>query len=99
MNVRIAAIAALSFAFAGGVSAQTTVERYIVKSRSGRGAAAEAAVRAAGGSIALRLGPQGAVAAYLPAAAAEGLARNPNVEYIEADAIREPYALWSNVTS
>jgi subtilisin family serine protease len=73
--------------------------RYIVKFRDGRGPAGQAAVRAAGAQVVLTLGPQNAVAASIPAAAVAGLSRNPNIEYIEEDVIRQPYALWSNVSS
>ena len=72
--------------------------RYIVKFRAGRAAAGQAAVRAAGGQVAVVLGPQDAVAAFIPAAALNGLSRNPNVDYIEEDAVREPFAV-SDVTS
>ncbi len=82
---------------AGQVAAQDV--RYIIKFNAGRGAAGQAAVRAAGGQVELALDPQDAVAARIPAAALNGLARNPNVEYIEEDVIREPYATWSNTTS
>ena len=71
--------------------------RYIVKFRDGRGPAGQAAMRAAGAQVVLTLGPQNAVAAGIPAAALAGLSRNPNIEYIEEDVIREPYATWSNV--
>lgn len=73
--------------------------RYIVKFRDGRGPAGQAAIRAAGAQVVLTLGPQNAVAASIPAAALAGLSRNPNIEYIEEDVIREPYATWSNVPS
>lgn len=73
--------------------------RYIVKFREGRSAAGHAALRAAGAQVVLSLDQQDAAAVHIPAAALNGLSRNPNIEYIEADVIREPYALWSNVTS
>jgi subtilisin family serine protease len=65
-------------------------ERFIVKFKdySKRGAA----LQAAGAQTALELADHGAVAAYMPASAAQGLANNPNVEYVEVDAIRQPYA-------
>jgi serine protease len=82
-----------------GVASQATAQdgRYIVKFNGGRGAAGQAAVRAAGGRIELVLDPQDAVAARIPSAALTGLSRNPNVEYIEEDVIREPYSTWSNL--
>ncbi|HZF55670.1 MAG TPA: S8 family serine peptidase [Polyangiaceae bacterium] len=65
-------------------------ERFIVKFKdySKRGAA----LQAAGAQTALELPDHASVAAYMPAAAAQGLANNPNVELVEVDAIREPYA-------
>ena len=72
--------------------------RYIVKFNAGRSNAGQAALRAAGAEIAVVLDPQNAVAARIPAQAIQGLSRNPNIEYIEVDVIREPYA-WSNVIS
>jgi len=57
--------------------------RYMVKFRDFRGAAQ--AVSAAGGQVVHELGPQSAIAAYLPEQALEGLRRNPNVEYVEVD--------------
>jgi serine protease len=66
--------------------------RYIVKF-SDRGAAAGlAALNAAGGRVILTLAPQNAVAARIPERALAGLIRNPNVEYVEEDAIRTPMA-------
>ena len=73
--------------------------RYIVKFREGRSAAGHAALRAGGAQVVLSLGPQDAAAAHIPAAALNGLSRNPNIEYIEPDVIREPCALWSNNTA
>jgi subtilisin family serine protease len=84
-------VLALAFGVAGQAVAQDA--RYIVKFRAGRGGPGEAAVRAAGGDVVVVLGPQDAVAARIPAAALNGLSRNPNVEYIEEDAVREPYAV------
>ena len=61
--------------------------RYIVKFNN---PAARNAVRGAGGSIALELPGHQAFAANIPAAAVAGLSHNPNVDYIEEDAIRHP---------
>lgn len=63
--------------------------RYIVKLKSQHG---RAAVVAAGGQIARELPGHGAVAAYLPEAALQGLRNNPNVERIEVDQRRYPMA-------
>ena len=91
----LAAVALACFSANSGL-AQTS-DRYIVKFRPGRAAAGEAAVRAAGGQVIVTLGPQEAVAVRIPAAALNGLSRNPNVEFVEEDAVREPLA-FANTT-
>ena len=82
----------------GGVASQGYAQdtRYIVKFRAGRSAAGHAALRAGGAQVVLALDPQDAAAVHIPAAALNGLNRNPNIEFIEEDVLREPYA-WSNV--
>jgi serine protease len=60
--------------------------RYIIKLKNLNGGAQM--VAAAGGRVVHELGPQSALAAYLPEAALNGLRNNPNVEYIELDARR-----------
>ena len=67
-----------------------------MKFRAGRSAAGHAALRAAGAQVMLSLDQQDAAAVHIPAAALNGLSRNPNIEYIEDDVIREPFAV-SNV--
>lgn len=66
--------------------------RYIVQFNPGRSQAAMGALHAAGARVVLPLGPQNAVAAVIPEQALAGLARNPNIEYIEEDVIRVPMA-------
>ena len=84
----------VGFGIVAGLATQAAAQdgRYIVKFNPGRGAAGQAAVRGAGGQVLLVLDPQNAVAARIPAAALNGLSRNPNIEYIEDDVLREPYA-------
>ena len=92
---RILSVAlAVTLALAASAAAQDG--RYVVKFREGRGPAGHAALRAAGAQVVLALDPQNAAAARIPEAALNGLSRNPNIEYIEVDVIREPYATWSN---
>ena len=81
----------------GGVASRGYAQdtRYIVKFREGRSAAGHAALRAVGARVVLELDPQDAAAVHIPAAVLNGLSRNPNIEFIEEDVIREPYA-WSN---
>jgi len=52
----------------------------------------KSALRAAGARIELDLAGREAVAAHIPPRALKGLARNPNIEYIEPDALRYPMA-------
>lgn len=87
---------AFTFAFAGSATAQDA--RFIVKFRNGQSAEGQAALRSAGARVVLTLGPQQAVAARIPAAALQGLARSGAIEYIEPDHTREPYA-WSNTAA
>ncbi|MBW2733964.1 MAG: hypothetical protein JRH20_16370, partial [Deltaproteobacteria bacterium] len=66
------------------------VKRYIVMMKT---PAAENAIKAAKGQVRLRLKRLGAVAAMIPETAVAGLAKNPNVEYIEEDQKVYPLAL------
>ena len=74
------------------VAAGPDSDRHIVKFREGARGNGVAALRAAGASVVLELGPQNAVAARIPAAALAGLRNNPNIQYIEQDAPRYPMA-------
>jgi serine protease len=100
MHYRACRILSVSLALLLAIVASAAAQdgRYIVKFRDGRGPAGHAALRAAGAEVVLALDPQNAAAARIPAAALNGLSRNPNIEYIEVDVIREPYANWSNST-
>lgn len=88
--VLLAAALAVSSAWSQGRPDGAGDGRYIVKFRDmARG---PSAISAAGGRIALQLGPQSAIAAYLPEQALRALQNNPNVEYVEVDARRYPSA-------
>lgn len=90
---RIAAAALLAASFMAPAMAQSAAAdgaRYILKFRDLQGAAA--AVTAAGGRVALELGPQRAIAAHLPERALLALRKHPAIEYIEPDAKRYPLA-------
>ncbi|WP_243338725.1 S8 family serine peptidase [Anaeromyxobacter soli] len=91
--------AVLAAAGPGLASAAQAEGRYIVAFRPGSAAGANAALRAAGARVVLSLGPQNAAAAVIPDRAVDALGRNPNIEYIEVDATREPYALWNDVAT
>src|SRR5688500_4340323 len=91
-------ITAIAFTIASVGIAAAQQPRFIVKFRAGQAAAGQAALRNAGAQVVLTLGPQNAVAAHIPAAALQALARNGSIDYIEIDQPREPYA-WSNVAA
>lgn len=87
-------LAALMFLFAGLALAEQgpATDRFIVKFKDGKGPQGKGALRRAGAELLLELGPQNAAAVRIPAQALAGIARNPNVEYIEADPPRYPMA-------
>lgn len=66
-------------------------ERFIIQFKDGRGQSGQNAVHVAGATVVLELAAHNAVAAHIPAAALQGLQRNPNIEFIETDEKR--YAL------
>jgi serine protease len=100
MTIRRRLVLSAIIAFVVGLPALSAAQdtRYIVKFRAGRGPAGHAALRAAGAQVVLALDPQEAAAVRIPEAALNGLSRNPNIEYIEPDVLREPYATWSNTS-
>ena len=75
---------------AAGVSAQSGSGRYMIKFKDFNGAAA--AVRASGGVPIYEFDKLNVVAAHLPSQALEGLRNHPNVEYVEVDHRRQPFA-------
>lgn len=75
---------------AAWAAADTT--RVIVAFKPGAAAAGRAAVAAAGGQHKLDIAGMDAVAIEVPTAALNGLSRNPNIEYVEEDVKRYPYA-------
>jgi subtilisin family serine protease len=85
-----AALGLLVASAAYSTSGAPDTERVMIKFRPGAGASAEAAVRAAGGRLHLRLTRQDALAVSVPATALAGLRNNPNIVYVEADVIRRP---------
>ena len=70
---------------AQGAKAQT---RVIVAFKAGGGPAARNAIAAGGGRVILDLSEANALAAEMPAAAVNGLRRNPNIEFVEDDPVR-----------
>ena len=72
--------------------------RVIVAFKPGAAAPARAAIAAARGQVKLEIFGVDAVAVEIPVQALAGLARNPNVDYIEEDAKRYPLAATSPST-
>lgn len=87
-------LAAALFLFAGIAVAEQAPDqnRYIVKFKEGKGPQGKAALRRGGAELLVELGPQNAAAFRIPAQALAGIARNPNVEYVEVDPPRYPMA-------
>jgi subtilisin family serine protease len=71
-------------------AAETT--RVIVAFKPGAAGAAQAAIAAARGQVRHQIHGMNAVAIEVPSQALAGLARNPNIEYVEADEKRYPLA-------
>jgi hypothetical protein len=93
-----AAVCAVLAAVSVAAIAAPESTRVIVAFKPGAGPAARAAVAAAGGNVALEIAGMNAMAVNVPARAVAGLARNPNVEYVEEDVKRYPLALTSAST-
>lgn len=80
---------------AGSAWAAADTARVIVAFKTGNGAAMKSAVAALKGEIKHEIAGMNAVAIEMPRAALKGLQNNPNIEYVEEDAIRVPFALTS----
>jgi subtilisin family serine protease len=95
MQAIVSAAAALA---AGSAMAAADTQRVIVAFKPGAAAAARQAVTAARGNVKLEIAGMDAMAVEVPTAALRGLARNPNIEYVEEDALRYPFALTTPST-
>jgi len=69
--------------------AQSEHQRYIVKFKPGKSQQVHQFIASNGGELKLSLEKHDAVAALLPPNALKGLSKNPNVEYIEIDPVKE----------
>ena len=69
--------------------------RVIVAFKPGAAANMKAAVGAAKGAVKHEIFGMNAMAIEVPTVALKGLENNPNVEYIEEDVLRQPFALTS----
>jgi serine protease len=74
-------------------------EQVIVAFHPGRASEGKAAIHGQGGRVVTEIRGLEAVAARLPAQALEALKRNPNIEYIEPDAVRYPSSTGGSVES
>jgi subtilisin family serine protease len=91
---RLAALAVMAAATAlsGPALGAPDTTRVIVAFKPGTAASVHGAVAAARGSVKLEIFGLNAMAVEVPTRALAGLQRNPNVEYVEEDAKRHPYA-------
>ena len=65
------------------------IERVIVKFKKGKGKDVKAVSKSAGGAIKIELDKHDAFAMEVPSSALKGLRNNPNIEFIETDAVRK----------
>jgi subtilisin family serine protease len=98
MKLMQAIVSAAVLAAGGAAHAAADTTRVIVAFKPGAAAAARQAVAAARGNVKLEIAGMDAMAVEVPAAALRGLARNPNIEYVEDDALRYPLALTTPST-
>lgn len=86
-------IATLAVGVIAPAAAAPDTTRVIVAFKDGSAAKVKQAIGAANGTIKLEITDTNAMAVEMPAAAVKGLANNPNVEYVEEDVKRYPFAL------
>jgi len=91
-----ALVAAGVFGSAQAAAPDTT--RVIVAFKPGAKAALKGVVSAAKGAVKHEIFGMDAMAIEVPAVALKGLENNPNVEYIEEDVLRQPFALTTPST-
>ncbi len=83
---------AAAAALAAPLARAADTARVVVAYKPGAAAAIRGAVSAARGAVAQEIFGMDAMAVEVPTQALAGLSRNPNVEYVEEDAKRYPYA-------
>ena len=93
----LAATLALGVIGSAAAAAPDTT-RVIVAFKPGSGAHVKSAVAAAHGAIKHEIFGMDAMAIEVPLVALKGLQNNPNVEYVEEDVVRRPFALVSAST-
>jgi subtilisin family serine protease len=92
LGICLAAILAAGV-FGNAVAAAPDTTRIIVAFKPGAAASVKSAVAAARGAVKHEIFGMNAMAVEVPAVALKGIANNPNVEYIEEDVLRRPFAL------
>jgi subtilisin family serine protease len=91
-------LAALAAGLIGNAHAAADTTRVIVAFKPGAAANIRSAVAAAHGSVKQEIFGMNAMAIEVPTTALKGLDNNPNVEYIEEDVVRRPFALTTPST-
>ena len=92
-------VASTAFGVMGAASAAAPdTTRVIVAFKPGAKANLKSAVAAAKGNVKHEIFGMDAMAIEVPAVALKGLQNNPNVQYVEEDVIRKPFALTSPST-
>ena len=84
--------------FGNAQAAAPDTTRVIVAFKPGAAAKVKAAVGAAKGAVKHEIFGMNAMAIEVPNVALKGLENNPNVEYVEEDVVRRPFALTSPST-
>lgn len=97
LNICLAALVAAG-CFGSAQAAAPDTTRVIVAFKPGAKAAVKGVVAAAKGSVKHEVFGMNAMAIEVPNVALKGLENNPNVEYIEEDVIRKPFALTTPST-
>ncbi|QOL50117.1 S8 family serine peptidase [Massilia litorea] len=90
--------AAASILCSSAMAAAPDTTRVIVAFKPGAKAAIKGVVAAAKGSVKHEIFGMNAMAIEVPRTALAGLENNPNVEYVEEDVIRKPFALTTPST-
>ncbi|PWF46041.1 S8 family serine peptidase [Massilia glaciei] len=93
-------VAAVAMGSVMGVASAAAPDstRVIVKFKPGHGANIKSAIAAARGNVKHEIFGMDAMAIEVPLTALKGLQNNPNVEYVEEDLVRRPFALTSAST-
>jgi subtilisin family serine protease len=91
-------VATVAVGVIGSASAAADTTRVIVAFKPGSAASVKSAVKAAKGAVKHEIFGMNAMAIEVPTAALQGLSHNPNVEYVEEDVKRVPFALTSAST-